>query len=57
MIRGSAVCVMSKSCMLLSKLKLHIEANYPNMACKFRDHYNRKIKELKIQKGTFLKQK
>jgi hypothetical protein len=41
---------MPESCMLPSKLKHHLETNHPNMAGKFRDYFNRKIRELKEQK-------
>ncbi|XP_076344096.1 SCAN domain-containing protein 3-like [Tachypleus tridentatus] len=47
---------LAPECMLLSKLKRHLETNNPNKASKPRDYFIRKLKGLKEQKGTFLKQ-
>ena len=48
--------VLAPECMLPTKLKCHLETSHPNMVIKSRDYFTRRLKELKEQKSTFVKQ-
>jgi hypothetical protein len=48
--------VLASECMLPSKLKSHLETTDPSVVSKSRDCFNRKLKELNQQKGSFCKQ-
>ncbi|XP_068115052.1 zinc finger BED domain-containing protein 5-like [Hyperolius riggenbachi] len=48
--------VLAPECMIPSKLKRHLETNYPNVANKSPDFFARRLSDIQEQKKTFLKQ-
>jgi hypothetical protein len=47
---------LALECMLPSKLRHHLETTHPSIVSKSHDYFNRKLKELNQQNGSFYKQ-
>jgi hypothetical protein len=45
---------LASECMLLNKLKRHLETTHPSVVSKSRDYFSRKLKELNQQNDSFI---